>query len=208
VGTGPWIKQTVTSERELDYPDVAVNRAGRFTFSFTRTERGGEAASFGPPLVSSGPLTGPFGPARGPAVNPRYAFNPWAVPVTGGSVLVWQEKTRARAFSTFAPVRAVRVGLDGSVGRTRVLDSSERGFEPHVVSLDSSRALILWNNPSFAAALYQAGQGFNRVAAPRATPTLGGTDFLFNRDLASNGRGVAAATWTQGTRVRISVRRF
>jgi hypothetical protein len=195
--------------RRTSDPSVAVDPVGRATFSFTDVVESGEAVSFGSPRVSTGPLAGPLGPPVGPVpARADKAFGPFALPLSDAIVLVWQEKTRARPFSTEAPVRAVRVAFNGAVGRPHTLDSSESSFEPHVVRLDSGRALVVWDHKGIAAALYRAGHGFQRIAAPPGEATLNGTDFNVNRDLASNGRGVAAFTWTQGNRVKIAVRRF
>jgi hypothetical protein len=198
-----------TEGRRVENPSIGLDATGRLTFSFTDVVRSGEATSFGLPRLSDGPFAGPFGPPSGP--TPRRAdkaFGPLGVPVSDANVLVWQEKTSASPFSTEAPVWAARIAFDGTVGTPQTLDSAKKAFEPHLVQVDADRALVVWGDPRIAAAIYRAVRGFQRISAPTGRATLGGTDFNVNRDLASNGRGVAAFTWTENERVRISVRRF
>jgi hypothetical protein len=209
--TGAWHVEAVTDAAGQDVaaPNVAVDPSGRVTIAYTQQQRSGESASFGPPRLANGPFGGQLHQPAGPTLaQPDKAFGAWGLPASDADVLVWQEKTRSTPFSTEAPVRAVRITLNGKVGKPKTLDSSQKAFEPHVARLRPNRVLIVWGHPAIQVAVYRAQRGFFRIAAPHGSATLGGTDFNVNRDLAANDAGVAAFAWTEGKRVRVSVGRF
>ena len=208
---GTWSVQDVTDAggQAVAAPNVGLDPSGRVTVAYTQQQRSGESAAFGPPRIANGPLGGQLHESAGPSLaQPDKAFGAWGLPASDADVLVWQEKTRSTPFSTEAPVRAVRVTLNGKVGRPKTLDTSQKAFEPHIARLRPGRVLIVWSRPAIRVAVYRAQRGFFRITAPRGNATLGGTDFNVNRDLAANDAGIAAFVWTEGKTVRISVGRF
>jgi hypothetical protein len=190
-------------------PRVAIGADGRTLVAMTQIRSRGDAGVFGSPVVAgvtpAGALTAPFGPLLS---NPRRAFAPTVVPTSAGrAVLVFQLKTGSEPFATEAPVRAVAIGADGSIGRLQTLTGG-RAKEPVAMGLSGGRALTVWSGRRGLDARLAGPDGtFRRTAPPKGPPPLPFHTNSTNRDLRTAGR-YAIFTWARGGRVRVTVRRF
>jgi hypothetical protein len=190
-------------------PRVAIGADGRTLIAATQIRSHGDAGSFGNPIVaavsSAGALGAPFGPVLS---HPARAFAPTAAPTSEGrGVLVFQLKAKSEPFSTEAPVRAVAISADGTVGALQTLTAG-RAKEPVVMPLSGGRALAVWSGRRGVDARLAGPDGiFARTAAPKAPPPSPYHSNSTNRDLRTAGR-YAIFTWARDGRVRVTVRRF
>ena len=190
-------------------PRVAIGEDGRTLIAATQVRSRGDAGAFGNPVVAgvsaAGALGAPFGPVLS---NPRRAFAPTVVPTSEGrAVLVFQLKARAQPFATEAPVRAVAIGADGTVGALQALTDG-RAKEPVAMGLGGGRALTVWSGRRGLDARLAGPDGtFRRTAPPRGPPPPPFHTNPTNRDLRTAGR-YAIFTWARDGRVRVTVRRF
>jgi hypothetical protein len=190
-------------------PRVAIGADGSTLIAATQVRSRGDAGVFGNPIVAgvtpAGALGAPFGPAL---ANPKRAFAPSATPTSGGrAVLVFQLKAQAEAFATEAPVRAVAIAANGTLGPLQTLTSG-RAKEPVLVGLGGGRALTIWSGRRGLDARLAGPDGtFEKSAPPKGPPPAPFHTNSTNRDLRSAGR-YAIFTWARDGRVRVSVRRF
>jgi hypothetical protein len=190
-------------------PRVAIGEDGRTLIAATQIQSRGDAGVFGSPVVAdvtpAGLSATPFGPLL---ANPKRAFAPTVVPTSNGrSVLVFQLKTRAEAFATEAPVRAVAITADGTIGRLQTLTSG-RAKEPVAMGLSGGRALTIWSGRRGLDARLAGPDGiFRKSAPPQGPPPTPFHTNSTNRDLRTAGR-YAILTWARDGRVRVTVRRF
>jgi hypothetical protein len=192
-------------------PRVAVGSGGRALIAATQVLSHGDAGDFGSPIVSrvgpAGSLGTPFGPVLS---NPARAFAPSAALTSQGrTVLVYAQKPKSQPFETRAPVFAVAIAADGTVGAVQTLTSGA-AKEPVVVGLDGGRALAMWSGARGIGASIAAPDGtFKKTAEPKGPPPPPFHTNSTNRDLRSAGR-YAIFTWSRDAdgRVRVSVRRF
>ncbi len=192
-------------------PRVAVGSGGRALIAATQVLSHGDAGDFGNPIVSrvgrAGALGTPFGPSL---ANPNRAFAPSAALTSRGrAVLVYQQKPKPQPFETRAPVFAVAIAADDTVGAVQTLTSGA-AKEPVVVGLDGGRALAMWSGArGIGASIADPGGTFKKTAEPKGPPPPPFHTNSTNRDLRSAGR-YAIFTWARDAdgRVRVSVRRF
>jgi len=190
-------------------PRVAIGADGRTLIAATQIRSRGDAGVFGNPVVAGVGATGTLGAPFGPALaNPKRAFAPSAALTSAGrSVLVFQLKTKSQPFSTEAPVRAVAIAADGSLGALQTLTSG-RAKEPVVIALSGGRALTMWSGRRGIDARLAGPDGiFRTTAAPKGPPPSPFHSNPTNRDLRTAGR-YAIFTWARDGRVRVTVRRF
>lgn len=190
-------------------PRVAIGADGATLVAATQVRSRGDAGAFGNPVVArvspAGALGAPFGPLLS---NPKRAFAPTAVPTSDGrGVLVFQLKTRSEPFATEAPVRAVAISADGTVGPLQTLTSG-RAKEPVAMGLSGGRALTIWSGRRGLDARLAGPDGtFAKTAPPKGPPPTPFHSNSTNRDLRTAGR-YAIFTWARDGRVRVTVRRF
>jgi hypothetical protein len=192
-----------------DEPRVAIGDDGRTLISATQIRSRGDAGVFGNPIVAGVSVAGAVGAPFGPALaNPRRAFAPSVALTSGGrGVLVFQLKTKSQPFSKEAPVRAVAIAADGSLGSLQTLTSGQ-AKEPVVAELGGGRALTMWSGRRGIDARLAGADGiFRTTAAPKGPPPSPFHSNPTNRDLQAAGR-YAIFTWARAGRVRVTVRRF
>lgn len=192
-----------------DEPRVSIGEDGRTLIAATQIASRGDAGVFGDPVIAdvspAGALGAPFGPAL---ANPRRAFAPTAVPTSRGrGVLVFQLKTKPEAFATEAPVRAVAIRADGTLGALQTLTTG-RAKEPVAAALSGGRVLTIWSGRRGLDARLAGPSGtFKKSAPPKGPPPMPFHTNSTNRDLRTAGR-YAIFTWARDGRVRVTVRRF
>jgi hypothetical protein len=190
-------------------PRVAIGEDGRTLIAATEIASRGDAGVFGNPVVAdvtpAGLLGMPFGPKL---ANPKRAFAPTAVPTSSGrGAIVFQLKTRSEPFATEAPVRAVAIRADGSLGPLQTLTAG-RAKEPVAAPLSGGRVLTIWSGRRGLDARLAGPSGtFTRSAPPKGPPPAPFHSNSTNRDLRTAGR-YAIFTWARDGRVRVTVRRF
>lgn len=190
-------------------PRVAIGADGQTLITATQIRSRGDAAVFGNPIVArvapAGALGAPFGPV---VANPGRAFAPTVAPTRAGrGVLVFQLKTKSDPFATEAPVRAVAIAADGTVGPMQTLTTG-RAKEPVTMALSGGRALTIWSGRrGIDARLARAGGSFRTSAPPKGPPPRPFHTNSTNRDLRTAGR-YAIFAWARDGRVRVTVRRF
>ena len=188
-------------------PRVATDPDGRALVAFTQVARRGDAGSSGAPAVSTVRPDGTLGRPLGPALPfPRRAFGPSAALWPGGASLVFQLKTKSDPFATEAPVRAVSIGTDGTIGALQTLTTG-LAEEPFAVGLSRGRALVVWSGRRGIGASLATDGAFARTAAPNGPPPSYAHFNSTNRDLRAAGR-FAIFTWARAGRVRVAVRGF
>jgi hypothetical protein len=190
-------------------PRVAIGADGRALIAATQIRSRGDAGVFGNPVVAGVSATGALGAPFGPALaNPKRAFAPSAALTSEGrSVLVFQLKTKSQPFVQEAPVRAVAIAADGTVGELQTLTSG-RAKEPVVMGLSGGRVLALWSGRRGVDARLAEPDGiFKTTAAPKGPPPAPFHSNPTNRDLRTAGR-YAIFTWARAGRVRVTARRF
>ncbi len=169
----------------------------------------GDTSCAGQPRASRVAADGALGPLVGPTLaRPSRAFAPWAAP-TGAATgaIVFQLKERVEPFSREAPVRAVALRADGSVGPVQML-TGKRASEPVGLPISGGRVLAVWATRSALGAALAGQDGrFKRITAPTGRPPAPNHTNSTNRDARSAGR-YAIVTWARGGIVRVSVRRF
>ena len=189
---------------------VAAAAAGTSLVTATKATRCGDGgACSGAPFVWRSGETGDPVALGGPQLDvPGRAFGPSVAPLAaGGASLVFQLKDGSQPFARQAPVKAVRITANGTVGRLQTL-TSRPAQEPVAVPLTGSRALVVWSGTrGFGAALADSRGAYRTVAPPVGPPPSSGHSNPTNRDVASAGRYVLVA-WDRGGRVRLTLRRF
>jgi hypothetical protein len=190
-----------------DDPRVAVDDSGRAAVAFTQVASRGDAGSFGAPALvtvrADGTLSAPVGPAL---EFPRRAFGPTAALMPGGAAVVFALKAKSEAFVTEAPVRAVAIADDGTVGPLQTLTDA-RAKEPVAMALSRGRVLVVWSGRRGLGASLATNGRFRRTAEPQGPPPAPYHFNSTNRDLRTAGR-YAIFTWAVGGRVRVAVRGF
>ena len=188
-------------------PRVATDPAGRALVAFTRVASRGDAGSFGVPAVSLVAPDGTLGPPLGPALPfPKRAFGPSAAFSPGGVSLVFQLKPGSEPFATEAPVRAVSIDADGTIGGLQTLTAG-RAKEPLALGLSRGRVLVVWSGRKGIGASLATGGVFAKTASPTGPPPAPFHSNPTNRDLRAAGR-FAIFTWARAGRVRVAVRGF
>jgi len=190
-------------------PRVAIGGDGRTLIAATQIRSRGDAGAFGNPVVAGVSAAGVLGAPFGPALDhPKRAFAPSAAFTSAGrSVLVFQLKEKSQPFSQEAPVRAVAIAADGTLGELQTLTSG-RAKEPGVMALSGGRALTMWSGRRGVDARLAGPDGtFKRTAAPKGPPPAPFHSNSTNRDLRTAGR-YAIFAWARAGRVRVTVRRF
>jgi hypothetical protein len=148
-----------------------------------------------------------FAPTRS-AVNPAIAFGP-----RDELIAVWQARVSVSAAGVLPESPAQESGPvqysvrppGGTFAPARTLGGSS-AREPMLASTRSGRAVLVWSERRFRAAVYRAGTGFESTRAPRGKPNRNHYANA-NRDLAAAGR-FAVVGWEQRGYVRVSVGRF
>jgi hypothetical protein len=188
-------------------PRVTVDRAGRALVAFTRIASRGDAGFFGSPAAATVLPDGALGPPLGPTLDfPKRAFGPSAAFTNLGAVLVFQLKEMSEPFAQEAPVRAVALGADGTIGALQTLTSG-RAKEPVAVPLTGGRVLVVWSGRKGIGASLAVDGTFGRTAEPKGPPPSPYHSNPTNRDLRSAGR-YAIFAWARAGRVRVAVRAF
>jgi hypothetical protein len=158
---------------------------------FVRVHTGGDAGVLGEPgFVRSAGASSLVAPSLVPGVKPTRGLAPSAtIDGAGRSVLVYQEKARAEAFSREAPVYASL-----GAGRQR-LDAGD-GYQPAVRPL-ADGAIATWRHAPdrWRVAIEHDGR-FRAAPVPSGRgPSYPGEDFSYNHDLATSGHHAVLA-WT------------
>jgi hypothetical protein len=188
-------------------PRVATDPHGRALVAFTRVVRRGDVGSFGGPAISSVRADGTLSPPLGPALPfPGRAFGPSAAFWSGGATLVFALKTQAEPFAQEAPVRAVSINGDGTIGAVQTLTTG-RAAEPLAVGLSQGRVLAVWSGRKGIGASLATNGVFEQTAEPQGPPPPPFHSNPTNRDLRAAGR-FAIFTWARAGRVRVAVRAF
>jgi hypothetical protein len=188
-------------------PRVTVDDTGRALVAVTQIASRGDAGFFGSPAVAGVSPDGTPGLPAGPALDfPKRAFGPSAALTNGGAALVFQLKERSEPFSQEAPVRAVTIRADGTVGALQTLTGG-RAKEPVAVPLTGGRVLVVWSGRRGIGAALAVDGTFRRTAEPKGPPPPPYHFNPTNRDLRSAGRH-AIFTWSRAGRVRVAVRAF
>jgi hypothetical protein len=123
-----------------------------------------------------------------------------------GAALVFSLKARSEAFATEAPVRAVAIAGDGTVGPLQTLTSA-RAKEPVAMALSHGRVLVVWSGRRGLGAALATNGRFRTTAEPKGPPPAPYHFNSTNRDLRTAGR-YAIFTWAVAGRVRVAVRAF
>lgn len=188
-------------------PRVTVDPAGRALVAFTRIARRGDAGFFGSPAATTVLPDGTVGVPFGPTLDfPQRAFGPSAAFTNLGAVLVFQLKEMSEPFAQEAPVRAVTIGADGTIGVLQTLTSG-RAKEPVAVPLTGGRVLVVWSGRKGIGASLAVDGTFRKTAEPKGPPPSPAHSNSTNRDLRSAGR-YAIFAWARAGRVRVAVRAF
>ncbi len=184
-------------------PRVTVS-GGEAVVTATAIAVCGDTSCAGQPRASRVAADGTLGALVGPTLaRPSRAFAPWA----SGNALVFQLKDRVQPFSREAPVRAVALRADGSVGPLQTL-TSHRATEPVGLPLSGGRTLAVWATRSaLDAALANSDGRFKPTTAPAGPPPARYHTNSTNRDARSAG-SFAIVAWARDGIVRVSVRRF
>jgi len=204
---GAWTRLSQALPRDTDIETVATN-AGAIALGTVDVVNGGDAGTLGRPGAARGPLHGPFGLVRPAFVRePGKAFGAVAgIDGSARTVLAYQEKTSASAFSRAAPLYAMSARPDLPFRRRTQLDST-RVTEPLVQSLGAG-ALVAWDRGStWGVALERAGR-FRRIGSPSGGPGELGRDAITNRALATAGAYAALAWEDEAGDIRASVARL
>lgn len=187
--------------------ETVAGSADALLLGTLQVERSGDAGSLGVPGFARGAAVGPFGPAlRAQVTSPSRGLAPnVAIDGSGRSVLVFQEKARAQAFSRDAPVYATVAAAAATSAPARQRLAATQAYEPAVRPLGAG-AISVWAEPGerWGTAIETDGT-FHRAPAPAGLgPSRLGEDFNFNRDIETNGsRAVMAWTARDGS-VRVS----
>jgi hypothetical protein len=188
-------------------PRVATDPDGRALVAFTQVASRGDAGSFGAPAVSSVRPDGTLSPPLGPALPfPGRAFGPSAAFWSAGASLVFQLKTKSEPFVTEAPVRAVSINANGTIGGLQTLTTG-RAKEPFAVGLSRGCVLVVWSGRRGIGASLAINGVFEKTAEPKGPPPAPFHSNSTNRDLRAAGR-FAIFTWARAGRVRVAVREF
>jgi hypothetical protein len=190
-------------------PHVAIGEYGDTLIAATQIHSRGDAGYFGNPVVAAVSPAGAVGAPLGAELgSPRRAFAPTAAATGAGrGVLVFQLKTSPEAFATEAPVRAMAIHADGSLGGLQSLTGG-RAKEPVTMGLNGGRALTIWSGRrGLDARLAQFDGIFRKTAPPKGPPPRPFHSNATNRDLRTAGP-YAILTWARDGRVRVTVRRF
>jgi hypothetical protein len=142
-------------------------------------------------------------PVDAPMVNPRRAFNPnltWGL--QSELVTVWQEKGRSTPFSRAAPMYWATRTPGGAFGPRQTVTASEV-TDPQLAPTGDGRALVVWSDLRFGAALYRSGRGFVTASAPPGRPAR-----IATRSLAAAGDFAVLAWQATDRRLLASVRRL
>jgi len=121
-------------------------------------------------------------------------------------VLVFALKEQSAAFSSEAPVRAVTLNANGTIGALQTLTTG-LAKEPVAMPVSRGRVLVVWSGHKGLGASLAVDGTFHKTPEPKGPPP---TPYHFNstnRDLRSAGR-YAIFTWARGSRVRVAVRAF
>jgi hypothetical protein len=188
-------------------PRVAVDGAGHAIVAFTRVSRCGDVGCFGAPAAVNVLADGSTSPPAGPVLDfPGRAFAP-SVAYTGvGAAIVFQLKSKSAAFSTEAPVMAVTLNADGTVGGLQTLTNRLAG-EPVAMPISRGRVLAVWEGSRGLGAALAVNGVFAKTAEPKGPPPSTGHSNSTNRDLRTAGR-YAIFAWARAGRVRVAVRAF
>jgi hypothetical protein len=191
-----WKQLTPPITKNQDVETVATGR-GDVLLGTVDVEKGGEAGSLGTPGLRRAGPDGIFGPQLlAPVSVAHLAFGPVvAIDGSGRSVLVYQEKDKAAAFSRDAPVYAVTAAAGEPLPATRQKLDSSRAYQPAVRPYGSG-AVAAWETGkgTWGVALERDGR-FTKAKAPAGGPSSIGEDFAYNRDMATRGRYIVL-TWT------------
>jgi hypothetical protein len=187
-------------------PRVAV-RDGSALVAVTQVASRGDAGSFGTPAVARVLPDGSVGTPVGPALAfPRRAFGPTVAFTPAGAALVFALKEKSQPFVTEAPVRAVALNADGTVGPLQTLTNGA-AKEPVAMPLSRDRVLVVWSGHKGLGASLAVDGTFRRTAEPKGPPPPPNHFNSTNRDLRTAGR-YAIFTWARAGRVRVAVRGF
>lgn len=203
-----WSSVAAPLAQNVDVQTVGPNR-GAVAVGVTAATRGGESVTLGVPgLVRIG-VGNALSPARPvPVVRATRAFGP-VVTIDGSSrdVVVYQEKTRSRAFSRNAPIYAVAADAGAAFGARQRLDAAD-AYQPHVRPYRSG-AIVAWQSGDRWGVSIERDGRFRRAPAPVGPGPSGvGEDFHFNRDLATRARYAVLAWTARDASVRISIGRL
>jgi hypothetical protein len=188
-------------------PRVATGPDGRALVAFTQIARRGDVGSFGGPAISSVRADGTLSPPLGPALPfPGRAFGPSAALSPAGATLVFQLKTQSEPFAQEAPVRAVSINGNGTIGALQTLTTG-RAAEPVAVGLSDGHVLVVWSGRKGIGASLATNGVFEKTAEPKGPPPPPFHSNPTNRDLRAAGP-FAIFTWARAGRVRVAVRRF
>jgi hypothetical protein len=188
-------------------PRVTVDGTGRALVAFTRIASRGDAGFFGSPAAANVLPDGTLSPPVGPALDfPRRAFAPSAAFTNLGAALVFQLKPKPEPFGQEAPVHAVTIDANGTIGALQTLTSG-RAKEPVAVPLTRGRVLVVWSGRKGIGASLAVDGTFRKTAEPKGPPPSPFHSNPTNRDLRSAGR-YAIFAWARAGRVRVAVRAF
>jgi hypothetical protein len=138
--------------QNADFPQVAVDRRGRATVVWRRTDRAKRRIQS--VRVRAGGAPGKVKTLSGGADSPRVAVDP-----RGRATVVWRRiRQTKRAFVD--RVQSVRLGADGSPGAVRTL-SRAGAFDPQVAVDRRGRATVVWERPP------PRGRAMNQIEARR-----------------------------------------
>lgn len=165
---------------------------------------GPESDPYGAIQTSAQAVGGAFeAPVDAPAVNSRRTYGPMVMWGSQGElVTLWQEKARSTPFSTAAPVRWATRAPGGAFGPRRTVIASEVA-DPQLAPTGDGRALVVWADIRFGAALYRSGRGFVTASAPPGRPAR-----IATRSLAAAGDFAVLAWQAADRRLVASVRRL
>lgn len=165
---------------------------------------GPESDPYGAIQTSAQAAGGAFEPAvDAPMLSPRRAFNPnltWGS--QGELATVWQEKAGSTPFSRAAPMYWATRTPDGAFGPRKTVTASEV-TDPQLAPAGDGRALVVWTDVRFGAALYRSGRGFVTLSPPPGRPAR-----IATRSLAAAGDFAVLAWQATDRRLVVSVRRL
>jgi hypothetical protein len=181
--------------------------ASALVLGTTQVVLGGDAGVLGvPSLARAGADDNVGAPLRAPVRRPSRGLAPdVTIDGSGRSVLVFQEKTKPRAFSRNAPVYATVASAGATFTARSRLDGGE-AYQPTVRRLGPG-AIAAWQRPGsrWGVAIERDGR-FHRAPAPRGPGPMMhlGEDFNYAYDLAGNGDYAVLAWVAADGSIRLS----
>jgi hypothetical protein len=190
-----------------DAIETVFGTATDLVLGTTKVAQGGDAGVLGvPSLARAGADDVLAVPLRAPVVRANHGLAPSvAIDGSGRSVLLFQEKAKARAFTRTAPVYATVAAAGATALPRRQSLDGRLGYEPAVRPLGPG-AIGVWQDPGarWGVAIERDGT-FHHAPAPAGDgPTTDGEDFNYAYDLEAAGTHAVLAWVARDGAVRVS----